>query len=137
MAILNSESVHTPTLLNQMHLKKFPEHQVYDSCITQQFSGKSRNIILTSKRRGKHVSNKNIRYKKEDWKEEVALSPFLHSKQWFHQDKSLKSVITLIFFLIRRPELVGKGTVWETSLSRARKGSSFNTFTIIYSHLLL
>lgn len=102
MAILNSESVHTPTLLNQMHLKKFPEHRVYDLRITQQFSGKSTNIILTSKRRGKHVSNKNIRYKKEDWKEEVALSPFLHSKQWFHQDKSLKSVITLIFFFNKK-----------------------------------
>lgn len=46
---------------------------------------------------------------------------FLHSKQRFHQDKSLKSVVTLIFFkTIRRPELVGKGTV-KKSLRKGRK----------------
>lgn len=37
--------------------------------------------------------------------------------------------------MIRRPELVGKGTV-KKSLRRGSKESSFNPFTIIYSHFV-
>lgn len=55
LASLDFESVHTPTLLNQMHLQTFPEHQVSISHVTLTTSSsvKTTNIILTLKRRGK------------------------------------------------------------------------------------
>lgn len=54
LASLDFESVHTPTLLNQMHLQTFPEHQVSISHVTLTTSSvKTTNTILTLKRRGK------------------------------------------------------------------------------------
>lgn len=47
---------------------------------------------------------------------------FLHSKQWFHQDKSLKSVITLIFFLNNKKAWVGRERNSQKKPEKGKEG---------------
>lgn len=61
-----------------------------------------KNKIKLKGKRKEHVSNKIVNIKRGLMELSGPFPHFLHSKQWFHQDKSLKSVTTLIFFFFKQ-----------------------------------
>lgn len=78
----------------------------------------------------KHVSNKIVNIKRGLMELSGPFPHFLHSKQWFHQDKSLKSVITLIFFFfLNKKAWVGRE---RNSQKKPEKGKKIRKAHLIH-----